>query len=130
MKLEKCKICNEWIDKKKIAMHYWNVHKEKYSNFKEGAEIKEIEDEPKVEVEDEKTEHREVQAGVQEKTVETVTEPRRTETRKTGEEKKAVRTGERRTGASTIVDFGLEHTGWSNSWVEDDIEGATINEWC
>lgn len=42
---KKCKICGEWFDSKKIAMHYWNIHKKKYGEFKTNEETREIEGE-------------------------------------------------------------------------------------
>ena len=42
---KKCKICGEWFDSKKIAMHYWNIHKKKYSEYKTNEETREIEGE-------------------------------------------------------------------------------------
>lgn len=42
---KKCKICGEWFDSKKIAMHYWNIHKKKYSEYKSNEETREIEGE-------------------------------------------------------------------------------------
>lgn len=42
---KKCKICGEWFDSKKIAMHYWNIHKKKYSEYKNNEETREIEGE-------------------------------------------------------------------------------------
>lgn len=42
---KKCKICGEWFDSKKIAMHYWNIHKKKYSEYKTDEETREIEGE-------------------------------------------------------------------------------------
>lgn len=31
---KRCKICGEWFNSRKIAMHYWNIHKEKYNKYK------------------------------------------------------------------------------------------------
>lgn len=42
---KKCKICGEWFDSKKIAMHYWNIHKKKYGEYKTNEEIREVEGE-------------------------------------------------------------------------------------
>lgn len=42
---KKCKICGEWFDSKKIAMHYWNIHKKKYSEYKTDEETREVEGE-------------------------------------------------------------------------------------
>lgn len=42
---KKCKICGEWFDSKKIAMHYWNIHKKKYGEYKTNEETREIEGE-------------------------------------------------------------------------------------
>ena len=41
---KKCKICGEWFDSKKIAMHYWNIHKKKYGEYKTNEETREIEE--------------------------------------------------------------------------------------
>ena len=41
---KKCKICGEWFDSKKIAMHYWNIHKKKYSEYKDNEETREVPD--------------------------------------------------------------------------------------
>lgn len=52
---KKCKICGDWINSKKIAMHYWNIHHKKYNEYKDNEETREVEDpvapvEPKPEV--------------------------------------------------------------------------------
>lgn len=52
---KKCKICGDWINSKKIAMHYWNIHHKKYNEYKYNEETREVEDpvapvEPKPEV--------------------------------------------------------------------------------
>lgn len=39
---KKCKICGEWYSSRKIAMHYWNIHKKKYKEYKDGEEQREI----------------------------------------------------------------------------------------
>lgn len=44
---KKCKICGEWVARNKIAMHYWNIHKKKYAEYRDGEEIREVEDEKK-----------------------------------------------------------------------------------
>lgn len=31
---KKCKICGEWKPSKNIAMHYWNLHRAKYKEYK------------------------------------------------------------------------------------------------
>lgn len=58
MRTEKrCKICGEWFDTKKIAMHYWNIHKKKYGEFKgKDEETRTVEEpvEEKMEIENEK----------------------------------------------------------------------------
>ena len=41
---KKCKICGEWINSKKIAMHYWNIHHAKYSDYRINEETREVED--------------------------------------------------------------------------------------
>lgn len=39
---KKCKICGEWHSTRKIAMHYWNIHREKYKTYKGNEEEREI----------------------------------------------------------------------------------------
>jgi hypothetical protein len=41
---KKCKICGDWINSKKIAMHYWNIHHKKYNEYKDNEETREVED--------------------------------------------------------------------------------------
>lgn len=45
---KKCKICGDWINSKKIAMHYWNIHHKKYNEYKDNEETREVEDVPVV----------------------------------------------------------------------------------
>ena len=44
---KKCKICGEWVNSKKIAMHYWNEHHEKYADYKNNEETRELVEEAK-----------------------------------------------------------------------------------
>lgn len=46
---KKCKICGEWFSNRKIAVHYWNIHKVKYKEVCEGEETREVPDPVKVE---------------------------------------------------------------------------------
>ena len=41
---KKCKICGDWINSKKIAMHYWNIHHKKYNEYKDNEETREAEE--------------------------------------------------------------------------------------
>ena len=40
---KKCKICGEWVNAKKIAMHYWNEHHAKYAEYKQDEESRDTE---------------------------------------------------------------------------------------
>lgn len=40
---KKCKICGEWVNSKKIAMHYWNMHHAKYAEYKQDEESRDTE---------------------------------------------------------------------------------------
>ncbi len=40
---KKCKICGEWVNAKKIAMHYWNEHHVKYAEYKQDEESRDTE---------------------------------------------------------------------------------------
>ena len=46
---KKCKECGEWFSNRKIAVHYWNIHKLKYKEVCEGEETREVPDPVKVE---------------------------------------------------------------------------------
>ena len=39
---KKCKICGEWHGSKKIAMHYWNIHRAKYKEYRGNEEERNI----------------------------------------------------------------------------------------
>lgn len=41
---KRCKICGEWKGSRGIAMHYWNCHRVKYGEMREGEETREVED--------------------------------------------------------------------------------------
>ena len=62
---KKCKICGEWVNSKKIAMHYWNIHHVKYSDYRENEETREVAEEvtaKPIEVKNEKTANEETKA--------------------------------------------------------------------
>lgn len=123
MKTEKrCKICGEWFDSKKIAMHYWNIHRKKYNEYK-GA------DEETRTVEEETTENK------MEIKNEKKTEPTKENNCKTTENE----TKENKTDTNTTT-----REDWKDPEVINEIyrpyktvnkydlldNGEVINEWC
>lgn len=111
---KKCKICGDWCPSKKIAMHYWNIHKKKYNEYK-GAdeESREVPDEncdKKVEIKNEKKTN-----------TETKIQPKICTFKETPE---------RREKEDTEVINEIYRP--YHTVIKDDIcdDGEVINEWC
>ncbi|MBO7691238.1 MAG: hypothetical protein J6T10_01220 [Methanobrevibacter sp.] len=147
---KKCKICGEWINSKKIAMHYWNIHHEKYGNYKDNEETREV-DNVEGEIQNEKSPSKEEPIVFQRPTE---TKP---ETREIREEVKEVAPPVVETVMKddSIVEDPKEPTiPEANPWLETvkyfegpvtnetrnevkkvvthnwEDEGQTLNEWC
>lgn len=129
---KKCKICGDWINSKKIAMHYWNIHHKKYNEYKDNEETREVEDVVPVEkpvelpVEEPKVEQvieTPVETNIEETTIETskVDEPQIPEANPWLETVKYFEgpvTNETRHEVRKVVKHDLTD------------EGQTLNEWC
>lgn len=116
---KKCKICGDWISAKKIAMHYWNIHHEKYSAYKNNEEEREIAEQPKVEeIKVEKPEIKEIPVEKVEV--------------KTEEEKTEIPSPERWEETAHLFDGPVtnETRNEYRSVQSPCVDNITMNEWC
>ena len=130
----KCKICGDWISAKKIAMHYWNIHHEKYSAYKNNEEEREIAEQPKVEeikVEQPKVEQPKVEATKVEKPEIKEIPVEKVEV-KTEEEKTEIPSPERWEETAHLFDGPVtnETRNEYRSVQSPCVDNITMNEWC
>ena len=114
---KKCKICGEWLSSRKIAMHYWNIHKAKYAEYKENEETREVEDpieEPK-------------KTKVKEEPVEVVKENIQENPTEIPEANPWLETVKYFEGPVTNETKNEVKKVEKHNWMD---EGQTLNEWC
>lgn len=109
----KCIICNNWFSGRQIGIHYWNIHKVKYSEYRDKEETRETEEntpinntKPLENIENEKNQSKE-------------SERNQVEERKVCSEER---------GTEKAQERKVINTFYKNPFDED--EGETINEWC
>lgn len=143
---KKCKICGEWVNSKKIAMHYWNIHHKKYNEYKDNEETREVEDVKIVKEEPPSTPAKTEDPIVKEPISVTVEEPKteiptpkfETETVNEGltEVPSTPEIPEANPWLETVKYFETSTTNETRNEIRQVVkhdltdEGQTLNEWC
>ena len=143
---KKCKICGEWVNSKKIAMHYWNIHHKKYNEYKDNEETREVEDVKIVNEEPPSTQSKTEEPIVKEPVSVTVEEPKvevptpkfETETVNEGltEVPSTPEIPEANPWLETVKYFETPTTNETRNEIRQVVkhdltdEGQTLNEWC
>lgn len=120
---KKCKICGEWFSNRKIAVHYWNIHKLKYKEVCEGEESREVPDTIKDEKSIKKVEKPIIETKIDTPIIETKVEAPIIE--KTVQPKVSNKINENGNG-EVYHEF---YKTYSKVYEIQD-EGEVINEWC